>query len=123
MPLPDFENAARTLRAAQPLKNEIERSAILAGAWEKDATERIMRDHADQLNIDDDGKISGVDSAIASFRKANPDGFCELSRVAKNEKLPQMQRFTAAYKDILQTRDRKTKLAGLQARIIAKHAR
>ncbi len=117
MPLPDFENAARTLRAAQPLRNKITEALILGGGWE-DATERIMKDHGDQLNIDDDGNISGVDAAIASYRKANPDGFIELSPRAKNDKLPAMKRFCEAQREILKARERKTRLAGQTQRIM-----
>jgi hypothetical protein len=127
MPLPDFEGAARTLRAAQPLQTEISNALILAGGWEPDAVDRIMRDHSDSINVDDDGKITGVEAAVAAFRQSNPDGFCKLEKQAISETAPMSKRLYESYKQIMKMRDRKKSLASQTSRIMERvnrnHAR
>ena len=123
MPLPDFEGAARTLRAAQPLRNEIEKTVFLAGGWEADAVDRIMRDHSDEINVDDDGTITGVEAAVAAFRQSNPDGFIKLEKQAISETATASKRLYESYKQIMKFRDRKTKLSGQTQRIMERVTR
>jgi hypothetical protein len=118
MPLPDFEGAARTLRAAQPLRTEIANNVFLNGGWEADAVDRILRDHSDEINVDDDGKITGVEAAVAAFRKSNPDGFIKLEGQAKSETATPSKRLMESYKQIMKVRDRKGKQASQTQRIM-----
>jgi hypothetical protein len=126
-PLPDFENAARVLHSAQPLRTEIFNHVTLAGGWEADAVDRIMRDHSDSINVDDDGKITGVEAAVAAFRQSNPDGFIKLEGQATSEKATASKRLYESYKQIMKVRDRKGKLASQTSRIMERvnrnHAR
>jgi hypothetical protein len=122
MPLPDFEGAARTLRAAQPLRTEIEKTLFLAGGWEADAADRIMRDHSDSINVDGE-TITGVEAAVASFRKSNPDGFIKLEGQAKSETATMSKRLYESYKQIMKVRERKTKLTGQTQRIMERVTR
>jgi hypothetical protein len=127
MPLPDFEGAARTLRAAQPLRNEIEKNVFLAGGWEADAVDRIMSDFSDEINVADDGTISGVQAAVERFRQSNPDGFIKLEGQAKSENATASKRLYESYKQIMKVRDRKGKLESQTSRIMERvnrnHAR
>ena len=123
MPLPDFEGAARTLRAAQPLRNEIEKNVFLAGGWEADAVDRILRDHSDSIDLGDDGTITGVEAAVAAFRQSNPDGFIKLEGQAKSETATMSKRLYESYKQILKVRERKTKLSGQTERIMERVTR
>ncbi|HLY00910.1 MAG TPA: hypothetical protein VKR56_00285 [Candidatus Cybelea sp.] len=102
----DLQDAQRTVRDAQTLRASLEQALINAGAWEADVVDRVMSDHAETLSMED-GKVAGVEAAVASYRRKNPDGFVPLGRIASNPRLPAMQRFAAAYKDVLKARDRK----------------
>jgi len=111
----DLEMAQRTVTLGQALRAKLEQALILAGAWEADAVDRVMNDYADSLSVED-GNVAGVEAAVSAYRRKNPDGFVTLGRHAMNPRLPAMQRFAAAYKDVLKARTRKQQLARQRAR-------
>jgi hypothetical protein len=112
----DLQNAERTIRSAQVLRSVVEKSLILAGAWEQDAVDRVLTNYSESIAVDEDGNVTNVESAIKAYRRENPDAFIELGRVAQNPRLPEMQRFAAAYKDILKARQRRISLERYQAK-------
>ncbi|HEY2473692.1 MAG TPA: hypothetical protein VGI19_02720 [Candidatus Cybelea sp.] len=115
----DLHSAEQTVRGAQKIRTELERNLILAGGFEKDAVDRVMADHGESLSVDGD-KVSGVEVAVDSYRRKNPDGFTKLGRLASNEKLPKMQRYVEAYKDVLKARERGTSVRRANERAIAR---
>jgi len=114
--LRDTAAAEDAVHGGRLIRTEIERQAILAGAWEPDIVERLSADHGDSISVDAGGKVSGVEAALASHREKNPSAFMALSRVATNERLPAMQRFAESYKEICKHRDRNNSLARAVAR-------
>ncbi len=98
-----YEQASSQQRTARTIRLEVEHQAILAGAFEADAVDRIM-EHG-ELSAEN-GEAASIKGAIDAYRQRNPDGFCKLGPLASNEKLPPMTRFASAYKDVLKQRER-----------------
>lgn len=111
----DLENAQRIVKEAGSIRTEVERSLILAGAWEGDAVDKVLSQSGDTIAVNG-GKVVGIDAAILQYRDRNPDAFAKLSPKATNENLPAMQRFMTAYQEVLKVRDRRKSLQNVQAR-------